>query len=328
LQEQSSGEVIVEFDEVEGRLVGNVTVYPGDVTLPTSFVWATMDRNLQAWDQRLPVFYIDWSSSEPVVWQQIARMYPGVAAWPEYADTKWRLSNDTLYVSWVTDKGSFGLAVLTQGSPNAPSVRVPLKVANWLEFKEYATTLEPHRYVFRGHSDNKWRLRTYFHRTGRADLRRFVSIDIPSLHRLLSEMTSHFFNLSNPIENGAFYGLAQHHGYPTPLLDWTESPFVAAYFAYRTLSKEKRTSDHKVRIVMLDSKSWRTLPQLSQITPARRHLSMFTPLGINNSRLVPQQALLTISNVDDIEGYIAEIEAQRNITVLNVIDLPGLNDSR
>src|SRR5262245_51651883 len=162
----TSGEVIVEFDEVEGRLLGNVTVYNGDPTKPTSFVWVTMDRNLQAWDQRLPILYINWSNGEPVVWQQIAKAYPEVAAWPVYADTKWRLSNDTLYVSWMTDTGSFGLAVLTHGSPNAPSVRVPLKVASWLEFKEYATTLEPHRYVFRGHSDNKWRLRTYFHRTG------------------------------------------------------------------------------------------------------------------------------------------------------------------
>jgi hypothetical protein len=39
--------------------------------------------------------------------------------------------------------------------------------------------------------------------------------------------------------------------------------------------------------------------------------------------MVPQQAYLTISNVDDIEGYIAEIEESRSTTYLQVIDLPG-----
>jgi hypothetical protein len=106
------------------------------------------------------------------------------------------------------------------------------------------------------------------------------------------------------------FTLIQHHGYPTPLLDWTYSAYVAAYFAYRTLPKEKRREDHKVRILIFDAEQWRQdYLQLQKIIPALRHFSLFTPLAIDNPRMVPQQALLTISNVDDIEGYVAEREA-------------------
>jgi hypothetical protein len=155
-----AGELVLELDEVGGQLIGNATVYPNDPASPASFVNVVMPPSATSFDERLQVFPIDWQTGHPANWQRIANRYPGTTM-SSFADTKWVLSGQTLYISWITDIGNHGLAVLSQGSPEAPSQLVPLPISNWVEFRDYASRLQPHRFIFRGHSDNRWRLRTY-----------------------------------------------------------------------------------------------------------------------------------------------------------------------
>ena len=226
-----------------------------------------------------------------------------------------RWDDQSLTLSWT--------ATLPRSQASRESNLVPLTMG-WKAYKGYVATLGGRRFLFRG-QNQPWRLRTSFHRAGRADLHRFMQEDIPALYRHLSARTKHIFNLSVPDENGAFYNLIQHHGYPSPLLDWTYSPYVAAFFAYRGISNWRASAasgDDKVRILVLDQAAWRTdFQQILMIAPSTLHVSIGEFLAIENERLIPQQAASTVTSVDDIEAYIQSKEGNGR-KYLSAIDLP------
>ena len=230
-----------------------------------------------------------------------------------------------LAITWMTNLGDAGQAILPRTRSRQCSELVA-KSLTWEEFKSHVVTLEEsRRFLFRGQRE-PWRLRTSFHRKDRANLARFVFEDVPALHRHLSARTKHVFNLLAPDENGAFYNLVQHHGYPTPLLDWSYSPFVAAFFAYRHLSNtdaEKSLADSKVRIHVFHGKKWaEDMEQIFQLNSVRLFVSLGEFLAIENERLIPQQSVSTVTNVDDIESFVQRAEVKNGASYLSAIDLP------
>ena len=320
-QGNRQGVVTVELDDLGDHYEGMGYVYPGTPGFPAIAGRVTTVDKLDRFPLQIKPDVIDMRTGVLVPWDSMSQRYPGVVLDP-MINTSWEfnLDSNVLTINFDSVSGGPGIAHLSRSDGSRPSQRKPIaSIRSWATFKEYALALDPTRYVFRGQESNMWRLRTFFHRSGRADLFKFVNHDVNQLHAQLSSLTAHHFNLKDDIEYAAFCSLIQHHGYPTPLLDWTRSPFIAAYFAFRN----RPLVGEFARIFVLDQREWtKDIPRSQLVSAALPHFSFLIPVAINNPRMVPQQALSTVANVDDIEAFIDFNEQAMGKTYLEVIDLP------
>lgn len=116
--------------------------------------------------------------------------------------------------------------------------------------------------LFRGQSDNQWELKTTLERVTaeKYSVQRYmeradsVANEIESqtenrwqlptypdiVKEILAKQDSMRPHLPPPCYEYLVY--LRHHGFPSPLLDWTRSPYIAAYFALEQLDDAKHGS--------------------------------------------------------------------------------------
>jgi hypothetical protein len=125
---------------------------------------------------------------------------------------------------------------------------------NWNDFQNFLSDekLQLSNYIFRGQKNSTWLLESKAERLLKQEIE---NLDNPVEY--IRKLRSHLNNFRyavrgrrgiNPpdLVDDNLWALGQHYGLATPLLDWTESPYVATFFAYYETIDEHDDTNHVV----------------------------------------------------------------------------------
>jgi len=129
-----------------------------------------------------------------------------------------------------------------------------------LQFGDTPSGVVRNQVLFRGQSDSAWGLETTLERTtekrysipeylGRTDLalNEIESLTgrawgLTPIGTTIDELRAHPDSVRPHLPWYEYLVYLRHHGFPSPLLDWTRSPYIAAYFALEQKNDANRCS--------------------------------------------------------------------------------------
>ncbi|MDP2135449.1 MAG: FRG domain-containing protein [Sulfuritalea sp.] len=181
---------------------------------------------------------------------------------------------------------------------------------SWAEYKAIAALdLELNgAKIYRGQRLSSWGLVSSVHRTALVrsipDLKGYADYMLPQVHDALEAWVGRSWDLKHPLGFAEFLAFLQHNGFPTPLLDWTESPYVAAYFAFEGVN-HFRPQTEDAAVFAFNQHAWAsTFKQVYDFVDFTPHVSVLRPRQVGNHKLAMQQGCFTVTNIVDIEEHI------------------------
>lgn len=171
-----------------------------------------------------------------------------------------------------------------------------IELTSWRHFHDYVIEemLEYSHYVWRGQRDASWPLKS--------SLDRLLDKKPPSSREQLTKKHLSAFQRAargrrgpNPpaiSEENEWWALGQHNALATPLLDWSESPFVALYFAFEK-AEPSSTGNRAIWAIMDSLSENRKAMADNEWQSEPKRLSLIRPNQSENPRLLSQAGLFT-----------------------------------
>lgn len=156
------------------------------------------------------------------------------------------------------------------------------------ELHEHFQTYDPQHAIYRGVSKVDYKLVTTLGRVDLKDNDTFRKVESRAL-RIFKERSIPFLT-TKPVNDWKWLALAQHHGLPTRLLDWSRNPLVALYFSVISDNNNEASAIYvynKKKQVIVDIDKYPTPLKLKSIEPLRYIPSHVTP------RIIAQNGLFT-----------------------------------
>ena len=118
----------------------------------------------------------------------------------------------------------------SKSTENCKDIYQEITVNSWTEAKVLFDEIDQH-YIFRGQSNSEWLLRTSIERT--SFFAKSYHVEKDFVRDFQRGAFTYANNIPLPKDDDylSWLSLMQHHGAPTRILDFSFSPFIAAFFA-------------------------------------------------------------------------------------------------
>jgi hypothetical protein len=214
---------------------------------------------------------------------------------------------------------------------------ITFRVASWgryfdlLETEVFPTSAPRHRYIWRGQRSRTWSLSSSLDRL--FDKLNLLTAGPSILDQISANHLRSFQSAArgrrglNPatLSENDWWALGQHFGLATPLLDWTRSPFAAAYFAFEELISN--SEDYRV-VYALDQDAVEQKNHELINGPSVEHgrlpvIEFIDPMSDENQRLVSQGGIFTRAPIGTpVERWVAQFFENSPDPVLLRIEIP------